>query len=89
VSTTRRNVLFAAAAPPAAARALSMRTLAALNPSGAKARMLYTRRSRWNGRPECGVSSSLLVAATNATASAATPGAVRHHLPQLALEESP
>lgn len=90
MSTTRRNVLFAAAATPAAARVLSASALAALNPAAAKAAMLYTGpRDSWNGRSRRDVSTSLLVAVQNATAASTTPGVIRHHVSQLDLEDSP
>lgn len=65
-------------------RTLGPSALSAVNPTSAKAAMLYAlRRSTWNESAEGDVVSytALLVAAQNMTAATATATAIRDHLP--------
>lgn len=70
-------------APRSAARAVGPSALSAVNPTSAKAAMLYAfRSSTWNESPGGDVASytSLLVAAQNSTAATASASAIRSHL---------
>lgn len=72
-----------ATAPRNTARALGPSALSAVNPTSAKATMLYVLRSTmWNERPGGDVTSytSLLVAAQNSAAATATATAIQNHL---------
>ena len=80
-----------ASAPRSAALVLGPSALSAVNPTSAKATMLYVLRSRmWNVSWGGDVTSytSLLVAAQNSTAATATATAIRNLLAPSDLESS-
>ena len=72
-----------ASAARSAARVLGPSALSAVNPTSAKATMLYVLRSTtWNESPAGDVTSytALLVAAQNSAAATATATAIQNHL---------
>ncbi|MDB5073335.1 MAG: hypothetical protein JWM87_4446 [Candidatus Eremiobacteraeota bacterium] len=81
-----------ASAPRSVANALCPSALSAVNPTSAKAAMLYVfRSSTWNDSAAGDVTSytSLLVAAQNSSAAVTSAAAIHHHLAPLDSGESP